>query len=239
MGMTEQRLRKILEDELEYEIHKDETPRHSVYIDAFYLDQKEITVAQYAQFLKALQGLKNSKLYDHPDQEATKSHIPKKWIAQLEEPEMPVVGVDWFDAYAYSKWAGKRLPTEAEWEKSARGTQEFLYPWGNDPPTPKLANYFLNIGKFVKGGSYPKGNSIYQVSDSAGNVWEWVYDSYSPTYYRCSEPKNPQGPAFGTQRCFRGGSFQTGPEDLRSTYRSYNRPDYRVDDLGFRCAKDL
>lgn len=238
MGLSPKGVERFLSDSLDYEIHKDETPQHKVYLDGYYIDQYEITVKQYELFLKAIRD-KELNSCCHPEEPMRKSHIPNKWKAQLLEPDLPVVGVDWYDAYAYAKWADKRLPTEAEWEKAARGTQGKTYPWGEDYPSNQHANFFLNVGQFVKGGGYPKGASIYKVQDLAGNVWEWVFDNYSAKYYHYSEPKNPKGPAFGDQKCYRGGSFQTGPDELRSTFRSYNTPSYRVDDLGFRCAKDL
>lgn len=238
MGLSQKGVERFLSDSIDYEIHKDETPQHKVFLDAYYIDQYEITVKQYAQFLKEIRN-KELNPCCHLEEPARKNHTPNNWKTQLLEPNMPVVGVDWYDAYAYAKWAEKRLPTEAEWEKAARGTQGKAYPWGDDYPTSKHSNFFLNVGRYVQGGSYPKGVSPYSAYDMAGNVWEWVNDTYSARYYHYSEPRNPMGAPVGSQKCYRGGSFQTGPDELRSSFRSYNEATYRVDDLGFRCAKNL
>ncbi|MEK7485640.1 MAG: formylglycine-generating enzyme family protein, partial [Planctomycetota bacterium] len=170
MGLSSKGIERFLSDSIDFEIHKDETPQHTVLLDAYYIDQYEVTVKQYAQFLKEIRN-KELNPCCHLEEPSRKNHIPNKWKSQLLEPNMPVVDVDWYDAYAYAKWAEKRLPTEAEWEKAARGPQGKTYPWGEDYPTAKHTNFFLNSGCFVQGGSYPKGVSVYGIHDLAGNVW--------------------------------------------------------------------
>jgi formylglycine-generating enzyme required for sulfatase activity len=213
----------------------DETPVHQVYLDAYYLDKYEVTVGQYANFLKA-----------------TGFNGPPMW-ATMDQPshqKRPIVNVDWSDASNYCEWAGKRLPTEAEWEKAARGTDGRIYPWGNDPPDPLRANYgqekWNNHTALLPVGQLKDGKSPYEIYDLAGNVWEWVSDWYDPDYYATSPPQNPKGPENGKYRVLRGGSWDLAPEHLRSTRRDFNiplaptyeSPAYRNFNSGFRCAKN-
>ena len=205
----------------------DERPAHRVYLDAFYIDRYEVTVGQYAAFL----------------QEAG-NHTPSDWktMNQPAHQKRPVANVDWADAAAYCKWAGKRLPTEAEWEKAARGTDGRLYPWGNEAPTPLHANYgktgLNNHGASVPVGSLEEGKSPYGLYDMAGNVWEWVSDWYDHDYYKNSPSKNPTGPPMGGYKVIRGGSWNSNPRALRSSDRYWDPPSFRSQYVpGFRCAK--
>ena len=213
----------------------DEKPVHRVFLDAYSMDMYEVTVGQYAKFLEAM-GM----------------NPPPMW-ATMDEPshqKRPVVNVDWSDANNYCEWAGKRLPTEAEWEKAARGTDGRIYPWGNDPPDPLRANYgkekWNNHAALVPVGQLKDGKSPYGIHDLAGNVWEWVSDWYDPDYYTTSPPRNPKGPESGKYKVFRGGSWDLAPEDLRSARRDLNIPSstdyyspaYRNFNSGFRCAKN-
>ena len=213
----------------------DEKPVHQVSLDAYYLDKYEVTVGQYAKFLEA-RGVNGPPMWTTMDQP---SHQKR-----------PVVNVDWSDASNYCEWAGKRLPTEAEWEKAARGTDGRIYPWGNEPPDPLRANYgkekWNNHTALVPVGQLKDGKSPYGIYDLAGNVWEWVSDWYDQDYYTTSPPQNPKGPENGKYRVLRGGSWDLAPENLRSTRRdfnlplspSYESPSYRNFNSGFRCAKN-
>ncbi len=203
----------------------DEQPAHKVYVDAFSMDKYEVTVGQYAAFLQA-------KAIDPPSDWKT--------MNQPAHQKRPVANVDSADAAAYCKWAGKRLPTEAEWEKAARGTDGRLYPWGNDPPTPLHANFgktdWNNHGVLAPIGTFEEGKSPYGIYDMAGNVWEWVSDWYDYNYYKTSPSQNPTGPSSGGTKVIRGGAWNSSPRAMRSANRSLISPtDQGLD--GFRCAK--
>jgi formylglycine-generating enzyme required for sulfatase activity len=205
----------------------DEQPVHKVYVGAFFMDKYQVVVAQYGRFL-----------------EATHQERPPDWtiMNKQQNQNRPIANVDWAEADAYCKWAGKRQPTEAEWEKAARGTDGRVYPWGNDPPT----RFYANSGKEVWSnhsalspvGTFEEGKSPYGVYDMAGNVWEWVSDWYDPEYYQLSPPQNPSGPRKGSHKVVRGGSWgSSGITDLRSSNRETQLPSFRGFGTGFRCAK--
>jgi formylglycine-generating enzyme required for sulfatase activity len=220
--------------------YSDEQPVHTVYLDAFSIDKYEVTNGQFAQFLSAGNG---SHYYS--SMRITKSG--STYTAQSGYGNHPVVYVDRNGAKAYCEWAGKRLPTEAEWEKAARGTDGRTYPWGESDPgvSPYRANYYLGINGAGDGyqetapvGSFPAGVSPYGAYDMAGNVWEWVSDWYSSTYYSSSPSSNPQGPSSGTYRLLRGGSwYDNNPYFLRAAFRYGDYPDNRYASLGFRCLQ--
>ncbi|TKB68003.1 MAG: hypothetical protein E8D47_00530 [Nitrospira sp.] len=206
----------------------DEQPVHKVYAGAFFMDKYQVTVSQYARFL-----------------EATHHDSQPEWTIMNKPAHQnrPVANVDWMEADAYCKWAGKRLPTEAEWEKAARGTDGRTYPWGNEPPT----RFHANAGKEVWSnhsalspvGTLEEGKSPYGVYDMAGNVWEWVSDWYDPDYYQTSPPQNPSGPRKGSHKVVRGGSWGSGGvTDLRAADRETHLPSFRGFGTGFRCARN-
>ncbi len=206
---------------------EDERPRHQVWLDRYAMDLHEVTTAHYAAFLKA-----------------TNRTPPWQWetVDLALHHDRPVIGVDWEDAQAYCRWVGKRLPTEAEWEKAARGTDERLYPWGNSAPTPALANFALGARfsysqVLMPVGQYQQAASPYGLSEMAGNVWEWVQDWYGANYYETSPSRNPQGPIDGQFKVLRGGSWSDLPKYLLTYGRFKLPPTTRNSYTGFRCAK--
>ena len=213
----------------EEEGESDEHPRHRVYLDAFNIDKYEVTTERYAEFLRA-----------------TRREKPKYWeqVDLNRHGNRPVVGVNWHDGKAYCEWAGKRLPTEAEWEKAARGTDGLTYPWGNKAPTSQLINFGKDrSGTFYSDrlqpvDSHDPGKSPYGLHHIAGNVGEWVADWYDSKYYEGSPERNPQGPVTGEFRVLRGGAWSDHRMYLRSALRLRDAPTYRDATVGVRCAKD-
>jgi formylglycine-generating enzyme required for sulfatase activity len=153
--------------------------------------------------------------------------------------DFPVIHVSWNDAQAYCAWRadGSRLPTEAEWEMAARGTDGRLFPWGKDSPSALLLNFNNDLGFPVKVGSYPRGASPFGALDMAGNVAEWAADWYNENYYSVSPSLNPAGPAFGKERVARGGSWNFNEINIRATVRFKYVPEFSNILVGFRCAR--
>jgi formylglycine-generating enzyme required for sulfatase activity len=207
-----------------------ELPQHEVYLDTFQIDIYEVSNVDYLRFVLAT-GM------DWP-QFWRESPFPEK--AALH----PVINVRWIEAEAYCRWAGKRLPTEAEWEKAARGEDGRVFPWGNEPAGWLKSNIAHSGSK--RGFKYPplanvnrydRGLSPYGVRQMAGNVSEWVSDWFDPEYYRRGFSRNPQGPEKGELKVFRGGSWNEDPEVARSAGRNGGEPERRSYLTGFRCAR--
>lgn len=202
-------------------------PRREVFLDAYYIDTYEVTVGRYAKFLAATGN----------------AHPPEGWPDDpAKAANLPVVGVDWNDANAYCKWAGRRLPTENEWEKAARGGDERRYPWGDGEPNATLAASMKTAEDAYAGGldavgSHPNGASKAGVNDLAGNASEWTADWYAERF-PSADLRNPKGPESGDKRVIRGGGWQDAGDRLLVTRRSYASPDTRAPDIGFRCARD-
>jgi iron(II)-dependent oxidoreductase len=216
-----------------------ELPQRRVYLDAFEIDKYEVTALQYLRFVLAAN---RSPLvdwrYDGGNfQESMAYH--------------PVMHISWHDADAYCRWAGKRLPTEAEWEKAARGEDGRIYPWGNQPAGLSRANFgrtglsgpvrdrperLLLYPPIISVDKYENAVSSYGVYQMAGNVAEWVADWYDATYYKIAPDRNPPGPAQGTQKAFRGGGWIDSTPSVRAAQRNGTDPNTKMNWLGFRCA---
>jgi formylglycine-generating enzyme required for sulfatase activity len=204
-----------------------ESPRHSVALDSFWMDRTEVTNAQYARCVA-------DGTCTPPSESGSATRDSYYGDSQFDD--YPVIYLDWEDADTYCQWAGGRLPTEAEWEYAARGPEGRIYPWGNDPPDDTLLNHNYNVGDTTSVGSYGKGESWVGTMDMAGNVWEWVSDWYAEDYYTISPAENPTGPYAGDYRVQRGGAWDYPPLNVRSAYRGWRNPDYRDYQFGFRCV---
>lgn len=214
---------------------RDEYPRHDVFVDTFYMDQFEVTNGRYLEFVKAT-GHRVPQNPTNPTRNLWQGDAITDSLV-----DRPVINVDWYDAEAYCKWAGKRLPTEAEWEKAAKGTSDRRFPWGNVEPTAKHLNFnqrWIGEKTLMPVGSYEAGKSPFGVYDIVGNVWEWVNDWYDPRYYEKSPAKNPQGPDTGTMKIIRGAGWQNETPAVRIFTRVNSDPTVRNESTGFRCAAD-
>ena len=210
----------------------DEWPQRSVYLDAFAIDQVEVTNERYTAFVKTTG-------HRHPQNPYGSG--PLRSIAGIEQ--LPVVQITWYDAKAYCSWAKKRLPTEAEWEKAARGTDGRTFPWGDAAPTSKQANFdreWEDEKTLYPVGIHPHGDSPYGVKDMAGNAREWVSDWYDTDYYRRAPNRNPQGPdKRGVVRSIRGGSWHSPLTDITASARGRGGFALQTHGTGFRCARSL
>ncbi len=242
------------QSEHEHHGHKDVDfgkPAHKVYLDAYYIDKYEVTNGEYSKFMNA-GGYKDPKYWTNEGWKwRTENNItaPKWWLNENRETyksgpdfhDYAVTGISWYEAMAYAKWAGKLLPTEAQWEKAARGTDMRIYPWGNEEPDCEYANFTLAKYRFCTQhvsivGELEKGKSPYGLYDMAGNVWEWCRDPYSKTYYTESPYKNPQGALDSSRRILRGGSWVNAKDFICVTFRRSVRTNLRDYFNGFRCV---
>ncbi|MCS7026615.1 MAG: formylglycine-generating enzyme family protein [Bryobacteraceae bacterium] len=205
------------------EVLMDDRPVRPVYVDPFYMDAHEVTNAEYAVFVQAT---KHRPPYHWPE-----GRVPAG------KENHPVVNVSWEDASAYARWAGKRLPTEAEWERACRGLREGAkFWWGESKPTSEVARFNAVDGPQAVGQCKPNPFGLY---DMAGNVWEWTADWYDRNYYATAPSRNPTGPATGRYRVIRGGSWADVEKYLTCAYRSWARPAERSPNIGFRCVKPV
>ncbi len=206
----------------------DEAPEHQLYLKAYYIDKKEVTQAEYDRFVRMTKR--------------GKPFIPvfEDDISKIMKPELPAMGMSWSDAVAYCKWAGKRLPTEAEWEKAGRGESKRRYPWGDE-----FGMGHANLDGDTDGfpylsppGSFESGRSPYGLYDMTGNVAEWVADTYDEQYYQKSPYRDPTGPEDGQHKVIRGGSWRETPQGARLSKR-FQAKMWRTDStIGIRCARD-
>ncbi len=196
-----------------------ELPVRKVYLDAFRIDRDQVSVREWERFRSAT------------------GHRPSKYTddTALHRPDLPIVGVSWHDAAAYCKWAGKRLPTEAEWEKAARGTDGRRYPWGEAFETERAS---LGQTGPPPVGEDRGGESPYGARAMSGGVWEWTHDFWGEFYYREAPDRNPKGPPSGFLHSIKGGSYRNTPDQLRAATRFRLDGIIRWKILGFRCAKD-
>jgi formylglycine-generating enzyme required for sulfatase activity len=215
--------------------YDDEEPPHEVYLDGYWMGKTEVTVGQYKAFISA----------------SGHQSLPPLVSKYSPEDDHPVVYVLWEDADAYCKWLSRKigltflLPTEAQWERSARGTEKRKYPWGNKEPDETLANFGSKIGRTSPVGSYPQGESPYGLLDMAGNVWEWCRDYYDPGYYKNAPKENPEGPKIGaglvipgSRHVLRGGSGSTSTWYLGCANRGVVGPSGRGSGIGFRLCME-
>lgn len=198
-------------------------PRHRIYLDAFEIMKEEVTRGEFARFVSET------------------GYRAAGWEGSLPEETagLPAVGILWKDADAYCRWLGIRLPSEAEWEKAARGEDGRRYPWGDDWDAKKANTAERGVGELINTGSIPEGASPYGLLDMCGNAAEWVSDYYEPDYYTVSPERNPTGPELIMDHVLRGGSFDSTQEQATTYFRDSShsvRPNLRV---GFRCARSV
>lgn len=226
-------------------LENDELPAHHVQLNAFWVDQLEVTNGMYGLCVTA--GICKPPVKLNSDNRSD-------YFGNPEFQDYPVVYVSWYDANAYCQWTGRRLPSEAEWERAARGDSLNNYPWGNELPNELYANANNTVGDTTRVGSYPAGMSQFGALDMAGNVWEWVADYYQGNYYENSPAENPTGPENGGLnflRSIRGGGYQDDMISMRVSNRGYEvGPDPSAQPntdayygkssvkIGFRCVQN-
>ena len=205
----------------------DMKPQHKVILDAFWIDKTEVTNALYAKCVG--DGVCRSPVN-------AGENSAQAYYGNPKYDNYPVQGIRWTDGQTFCKWAGARLPSEAEWEKAARGTDGRLYPWGNQPPDATRLNFDRNVGGPSAVGSYPAGASPYGALDMAGNLWEWVADWYSHDFYQRSPALNPLESEPQAYRACRGGSWNSSAERARADYRGNEDPGQCDSLTTVRCA---
>ncbi len=197
---------------------------HKVYLDAYWIDQLDVTNSMYAVCMKA-----------------GKCSHPAHYNHYFDDPkyaDYPVVYVTWYTAQAFCSWEGGNLPTEAQWEKAARGLDGRPYPWGTAAPDISLLNYNGDHEDIVSAYDYLIGISPYGLLQMSGNVRQWMSDWYQRNYYSISPYKNPQGPDSGQYKSLRGGAFDDDSQEVETFYRAYHEPTSAGQDRGFRCVMD-
>ena len=274
MGSTKEDIDTLLklDQNIEFDRLDNEMPKREIFLSAYYIDKYPVTNAKYKIFIES-GGYTQKSLWSNAGWEYVTQTNPLE-NNDLDnilngEPDCPVVNVSWYEAEAFAKWAGKRLPTEAEWEKAARGTDGRIYPWGNVFDKTRLNCAENKIEKPTPVTKYSQGQSVYGCFDMAGNVWEWTADWYDSQYYRHAQNKDPQGPEIAEEnpnfwrpeevgisiyelkpsatgntlsgcKVLRGGSWNgSGVVHIRCANRDYDEPTYKNDTIGFRCARSL
>ena len=235
------------------DFYENELPQHKVYLDDYYIGIYPVTNHEYSLFIQD-GGYLEKEYWSRQGWTWMKSWLRLAFGRQIKKtafrhdpelnhPDHPIVGISWYEADAYCRWAGARLPTEAEWEKAARGTDARDYPWGKDKPDSNIhCNYFNKNAKTTPVGKYEQGKSPYGCYDMSGNVWEWVYDWYDPHYYKKSPVENPKNERaafdYGWNRVMRGGSwYEARFKHIRCGIRSRNPAWVRANDTGFRICR--
>jgi len=198
----------------------DDNPEHTVYVDGFWIYRTEVTNRMYLQCM--VMGACPPPQADNPEDPSV--------------ADLPVTSIRWEQAQTFCEFVGGHLPSEAQWEKTARGADGNMYPWGNAEPNCELLNFNGCVGKTSSVIEYPPGASPYEVLDMAGNVFEWVADWYQANYYEEAPFENPPGPGSGEERSVRGSTFESGPNQVASALRFFLNPDEYRSDLGFRCV---
>jgi formylglycine-generating enzyme required for sulfatase activity len=231
---------KLRSSMLEQHTFDAELPQHQVYLDAYEISRYEITNAQYRAFIEAT------------DRPTPRGHNGEEtWVDEtFNGGTQPVVGVTWFDAQAFAEWIGGSLPTEAQWERAARGTEARTYPWGDTPPKARQhANFARRYNCPMPVGQFPKGESSNGIADLAGNVWEWCLDEYNKDFYSMSPRENPLSGADSvdwatnnftdvkSNRVLRGGSWNSSWLSVLAARRRWKKPSFTTDYFGFRCAR--
>ncbi len=274
MGSTKEDIDNLLTLDRNIEANRleNELPQRKIYLSAYLIDKYPVTNVQYKQFIES-GGYTQKTLWSEAGWQYIEQSKPmeNKDIEDVfhGEPDSPVVNISWYEAEAFAKWAGKRLPTEAEWEKASRGADGRTYPWGNEFDKTRLNCAEAKIEKPTPVMKYPQGQSVYGCYDMAGNVWEWTADWYDSQYYHHAPAKNPQGPVIAEKnpyfgrpedvgisiyelkpspasqtlsgcKVLRGGSWNgSGIVHIRCANRDYDEPAYKNDTIGFRCAKSI